>query len=75
MMFNRLVPGGAIGRSALSQKRVRLAQAHSVLDVGADTERFAVVSAANLRATDSDSTGLTRSAAEQRLKALVEDQR
>ena len=72
MLFNRLVPGGAIGRSTLSQKRLRGAQKRSVLDVGADSERYAVVSTTDLRATGGDSIGLTRSGAEQRLQALVD---
>ena len=72
MLFGRLVPGGAIGRSKLSKKRVRREQAASQLDIGSDTERYAVVSSSDLRATDADSVGLTRTAAEQRIKALTD---
>ncbi|MCP3665043.1 MAG: hypothetical protein GY696_21525 [Gammaproteobacteria bacterium] len=71
-LFNRLVPGGAIGKSPLSQKHVRQKQKLSVLDVGADIERFAVVTAANLQSTDAESVALTRSEAEGRVQQLVD---
>lgn len=70
-VFGRLVPGGAIGRSALARQRLRGTQANSVRAVGTDTERYAVVTATNLRAAAGASVGLTRSAAEQHIRALV----
>ena len=71
-LFHRLAPGGAVGRSALSGRHTRENQNRSVLDVTADHQRFSVVSSSTLRAANADSVELTRSEAEEQIKALVE---
>jgi hypothetical protein len=72
-MFEHFVRGGAIGRSEGSRRAGRERQTNSVRDVGTVEMRFAVVTAADLRAANTASAALTREQAERRLRDLIED--
>lgn len=72
-LFGSLVPGGAVGRSALSKKKARQAEKGSVLEAAVREERFAVVDATHLHAVDATSVSLSRSQAEERMRQLVEE--
>lgn len=70
-VFEALVPGGAIGRSAASRRRARAGEDGAVLAARVAGERFAVVTRGDLRAAGAGADDLSRAAAEARLRALV----
>jgi hypothetical protein len=67
-LFERLVPGGAVGRSAQAQRRKVVAERSDV--VQSREETFAVVDGRTLQAAGPGTVELTRPQAEQRMQEL-----